>query len=232
MWAGQMLRTSWLKSWQEGGSEGHARPQLVRPPDRPPTSIFLRFLASRMTMVSLPEFGTYRSEKQMSPSWNTWQYKIFSEATALCGWDHANLSITDNCTFCYSSRAIFADLSCEYYEELLKLYENIRGSRLPHEKSITSCQILMEGTHGGARAYARSRWQASLRTTWHESGFDNPCHGLFVTVVILLLGRGTPTCFFNLEPRIILTRNFPLLIFSFSGECGLRCGVSKKKRAK
>lgn len=37
-------------------------------PDSPPTSIFLRFLASRMTTVSLPAVGTYLSEKQMSPS--------------------------------------------------------------------------------------------------------------------------------------------------------------------
>lgn len=39
-------------------------------PDRPPTSIFFRFLASRMTTVSLPAVGTYRSEKQMSPSFS------------------------------------------------------------------------------------------------------------------------------------------------------------------
>ena len=37
-------------------------------PERPPTSIFLRFLASKMTMVSFPAVGTYRSEKHTSPS--------------------------------------------------------------------------------------------------------------------------------------------------------------------
>jgi hypothetical protein len=37
-------------------------------PDNPPTSIFFRFLASRMTTVSLPAVGTYLKEKQMSPS--------------------------------------------------------------------------------------------------------------------------------------------------------------------
>lgn len=37
-------------------------------PDNPPTSIFFKFLASKITTVSLPAVGTYRKEKQMSPS--------------------------------------------------------------------------------------------------------------------------------------------------------------------
>ena len=37
-------------------------------PDSPPTSIFFKFLASRMTTVSFPAVGTYRREKQISPS--------------------------------------------------------------------------------------------------------------------------------------------------------------------
>ena len=41
---------------------------VVSLPERPPTSIFFRFLASRITTVNLPAVGTYRSEKQMSPS--------------------------------------------------------------------------------------------------------------------------------------------------------------------
>lgn len=40
----------------------------VYSPESPPTSIFFRFFASRMTTVSLPAVGTYRSEKHMSPS--------------------------------------------------------------------------------------------------------------------------------------------------------------------
>lgn len=46
---------------------------FVCSPDSPPTSIFFKFFASRITTVSLPAVGTYRSEKQMSPrlfSWN------------------------------------------------------------------------------------------------------------------------------------------------------------------
>ena len=37
-------------------------------PDKPPTSIFFRFLASKTTTVSFPAVGTYRREKQISPS--------------------------------------------------------------------------------------------------------------------------------------------------------------------
>ena len=37
-------------------------------PESPPTSIFFKFFASSMTIVSFPEFGTYRREKHMSPS--------------------------------------------------------------------------------------------------------------------------------------------------------------------
>ncbi len=37
-------------------------------PERPPTSIFFKFLASKMTMVSLPAVGTYLIEKQISPN--------------------------------------------------------------------------------------------------------------------------------------------------------------------
>lgn len=36
--------------------------------ERPPTSIFFKFLASSMTTVSLPAVGTQRREKQISPS--------------------------------------------------------------------------------------------------------------------------------------------------------------------
>ena len=39
-------------------------------PESPPTSIFLRFFASRTTIVNFPEFGTYRKEKHMSPNCN------------------------------------------------------------------------------------------------------------------------------------------------------------------
>lgn len=39
-------------------------------PDNPPTSIFFKFFASRITTVNLPAVGTYRNEKQMSPSFS------------------------------------------------------------------------------------------------------------------------------------------------------------------
>lgn len=39
-------------------------------PERPPTSIFFRFLASRMQTVSFPAVGTYRREMQISPSFS------------------------------------------------------------------------------------------------------------------------------------------------------------------
>lgn len=45
----------------------------VDSPDRPPTSIFFRFFASRMTTVSLPAVGTQRREKQMSPSFSCYE---------------------------------------------------------------------------------------------------------------------------------------------------------------
>ena len=38
--------------------------------ERPPTSIFFRFFASKIIIVSLPAVGTYLSEKQMSPSFS------------------------------------------------------------------------------------------------------------------------------------------------------------------
>ena len=53
-------------------------------PESPPTSIFLRFFASRTTTVNFPEFGTYRSEKQMSPNWK-------SETFGLKTFDHLPL---------------------------------------------------------------------------------------------------------------------------------------------
>ncbi len=37
-------------------------------PERPPTSIFFKFLASSIVIVNLPAVGTYRSEKQISPN--------------------------------------------------------------------------------------------------------------------------------------------------------------------
>lgn len=37
-------------------------------PDSPPTSIFFKFFASRITTVNLPAVGTYLKEKQMSPN--------------------------------------------------------------------------------------------------------------------------------------------------------------------
>lgn len=39
-------------------------------PDNPPTSIFFRFFASKITTVNLPAVGTYRNEKQMSPNFS------------------------------------------------------------------------------------------------------------------------------------------------------------------
>lgn len=41
-------------------------------PDNPPTSIFFRFFASKITTVNLPAVGTYRNEKQMSPNFSCW----------------------------------------------------------------------------------------------------------------------------------------------------------------
>ena len=38
--------------------------------DRPQASIFFKFFASRMTTLNLPDVGTYRKEKQMSPSFS------------------------------------------------------------------------------------------------------------------------------------------------------------------
>lgn len=43
---------------------------MVSLPDKPPTSIFFRFLASKTTTVSFPAVGTYRREKQISPSFS------------------------------------------------------------------------------------------------------------------------------------------------------------------
>lgn len=45
----------------------------VDSPDKPPTSIFFKFFASRMTTVSLPAVGTQRREKQMSPSFSCYE---------------------------------------------------------------------------------------------------------------------------------------------------------------
>lgn len=41
---------------------------LLNSPDNPPTSIFFRFLASKITTVSFPAVGTYLKDKHMSPS--------------------------------------------------------------------------------------------------------------------------------------------------------------------
>ncbi len=43
-------------------------------PERPPTSIFLRFFASSIVTVNLPAVGTYRREKQMSPNLFSYMY--------------------------------------------------------------------------------------------------------------------------------------------------------------
>jgi len=40
---------------------------LTNGSDKPPKSIFFRFLHSKMQTVSLPDVGTYRKEKQTSP---------------------------------------------------------------------------------------------------------------------------------------------------------------------
>lgn len=37
-------------------------------PESPPTSIFLRFFASKITTVSLPDVGTYLRDRQISPN--------------------------------------------------------------------------------------------------------------------------------------------------------------------
>lgn len=46
---------------------------LLVSPDNPPTSIFFRFLASRITTVSFPAVGTYLKDKHMSPSRSLWK---------------------------------------------------------------------------------------------------------------------------------------------------------------
>ena len=51
-------------------------------PDNPPTSIFFRFLASRTTTVNLPAVGTYRNEKQISPS--LFSCQIEDQLNCLC----------------------------------------------------------------------------------------------------------------------------------------------------
>lgn len=60
----------------EAASEQH-------PPERPPTSIFFRFLASRMQTVSFPAVGTYRREMQISPSFSGCQAEQGVEVRAL-----------------------------------------------------------------------------------------------------------------------------------------------------
>ena len=53
------------------------------PPERPPTSIFFRFLASRMQTVSFPAVGTYRREMQISPSFSGCQAEQGADLKAL-----------------------------------------------------------------------------------------------------------------------------------------------------
>lgn len=52
-------------------------------PERPPTSIFFRFLASRMQTVSFPAVGTYRREMQISPSFSGCQAEQGADVKAL-----------------------------------------------------------------------------------------------------------------------------------------------------
>lgn len=61
----QVLGTGGARCWR-------SCPSPARPisPERPPTSIFFRFLASRMQTVSFPAVGTYRREMQISPSFS------------------------------------------------------------------------------------------------------------------------------------------------------------------
>lgn len=66
----QCVNNYWQRSCQRKSQRVHIKNHFSSSPDKPPTSIFFRFLASRMTTVSLPAVGTYRREKQMSPSFS------------------------------------------------------------------------------------------------------------------------------------------------------------------
>lgn len=52
-----------VQVWQQG-----LKP--LSSPDSPPTSIFFRFLASKITTVNFPAVGTYLSDRQTSPSFS------------------------------------------------------------------------------------------------------------------------------------------------------------------
>ena len=69
-----------LRAPQRGGRRMPTNRHL---PERPPTSIFFRFLASRMQTVSFPAVGTYRREMQISPSFSGCQAEQGADIKAL-----------------------------------------------------------------------------------------------------------------------------------------------------
>ena len=104
------------KALSEEKSVGTHQHHFNSSPDKPPTSIFFRFLASRMTTVSLPAVGTYRREKQISPSFSCcWRGRHItkvrrvltatkSKCTALHAQSRCSVRLQRNCSHSQRSR--------------------------------------------------------------------------------------------------------------------------------